>query len=262
MARYGLTKAKSITVAISAYNEQGLIKGCIESARILTGDIIVVDTQSKDQTVKIAKDSRAQVYTFPYAKYVEPSREFSLKKATGDWVFILDADERMTRELAQEIKKRIFSKENVSHYSVPRKNIFGAKKWLKHGGWWPDYQTRLIKKEAFIAWPKEIHSTPLVKGQQAQLEQPLLHYFHGDFGTMVSKTAIFEDIESALLLKADKAVTTGTFFRKFFGEVYRRLLGHAGFLDGPIGIIEAIYQAFSKTITYLYLYEKKKSRFI
>jgi hypothetical protein len=72
----------------------------------------------------------------------------------------------------------------------------------------------------------------------------------------LEKTAVYEDIESRLLLDAKREVTTPIFFRKFFGELYRRLLKKAGFMDGSYGIIESFYQAYSKTITYLMLYEK------
>ncbi|RJQ38302.1 hypothetical protein C4559_01965, partial [Candidatus Microgenomates bacterium] len=150
------------------------------------------------------------------------------------------------------------------YFKVPRKNIFAGVKWLKHGGWWPDQQIRLINKKYFISWPKRIHSTPVINGSIGYLKNSLVHYFHGDLSGMVKKTAIFEDIESDLLFHAKRSSGTGIFFRKFFAELYRRLLKNLGFLDGPFGIIESIYQAFSKTITYLFLYEKhvKKGRTI
>lgn len=88
------------------------------------------------------------------------------------------------------------------------------------------------------------------------LNNPILHYFHGDIGQMVNKTMVFEDIESELLFEAERPVYTLTFFRKFFGELFRRLILNKGFMDGTIGIIESFYQAYSKTITYLFLYEK------
>lgn len=233
-------KKNSIAVLIEAWTKEKQITECIQSAKFLTDNVVWNKTS---------------------AQFVEQVRQDAINKIDAEWIFLLDADERITKELVKEIKQAV--KENrFTSYRIPRKNIFGRKKWLKHGGWWPDYQTRLIKKEAFVSWPKHIHSTPVIKGQQGQLKQPLLHYFHGDFKTMVSKTVLFENIESDLLFEAEKPVTTLTFFRKFFGELYRRLIRHVGFLDGPIGIIEAVYQAFSKTITYLYLYEKKKSRSI
>ena len=77
---------------------------------------------------------------------------------------------------------------------------------------------------------------------------------------MVEKTTLFEDIESGLLYEADRKVSTPIFFRKFAGDLFRRLIKYRGFMDGEVGIIENVYQAFSKTITYLFLYDKKKSR--
>ena len=77
---------------------------------------------------------------------------------------------------------------------------------------------------------------------------------------MVKKTVIFEDIESDLLFKANKTSGTGIFFRKYLAEFYRRLIKGLGFMDGAYGVIESMYQAFSKTITYLFLYEKSRNQ--
>lgn len=247
-----------ITVVIHTYNEERNIKECISSAKLLTDDVVIVDMESEDNTVKIAKEKGARIYEFPQSAYVEPAREFGMQKAHGDWVFILDADERMTEELTKDLQK-VEKQAEFTHFRVPRKNIFGGKKWLKHGGWWPDYQIRLIQKKSFKAWPKEIHSTPVIEGKQGLLSQPLTHLFHGDMNTMVQKTIRFEQIEADLLHAAGRSATTLTFMRKFAGELFRRLIRDRGFLDGTIGIIESIYQAYSKTITYLYLYEKSRS---
>ena len=263
----------NITIIIYTHNEEGNIRDCINSAQFLTEKIIVIDMKSTDKTVKIAKSIDVSVFNFPKSDYVEPAREFGIKQATTDWVFILDADERITEESAEEIKNMISVGNDpcvvpVGHrgptlqnayYKIPRQNIFANVKWLKHGGWWPDYQIRLINKKYFVSWPKRIHSTPEIKGKFGYLKNPLTHYFHGDLGNMVKKTIIFEDIESELLYKAGKKTATKTFFRKFLAELYRRLIKNLGFLDGPFGIIESIYQAFSKTITYLFLYEKSRT---
>jgi glycosyltransferase involved in cell wall biosynthesis len=249
----------SISVIIQVRNEEKHIKECIQSAKLLTSDILVIDTESTDKTVDIAQQAGAVVKTFPNSQYVEPARQFGIEQATGNWVFILDADERMTPELAEEIKKVIPETKN-SYFKVPRQNIFANKKWLQHGGWWPDMQMRLIKKVDFVTWPSRIHSTPEIKGTEGRLDKPFKHLFHGDIEQMVKKTAVYEGIEVDLLFKANRSVNVGIFFRKFFGELYRRLVKNQGYADGDLGIIESIYQAFSKTITYLFLYEKKNSR--
>ena len=250
-----------ITVIIFSYNNEKIINSCIKSAKLLSNNIILIDQESNDQTIFLAKKMLINVFKFPHCNWVEPARQFGIDKSITDWVFILDADERITPALAQEIRSRLNRDEirNFTHYQIPRKNIF-IDRWLKYGGWWPDYQVRLINKKSLKNWPKEIHSTPQIEGQGSIFKQPLLHYFHGNVESMVKKTIIFEDVESELLFKAGWLVNSFIFFRKFFGELYRRLVRSLGFLDGTVGIIESIYQAFSKTITYLFLYEKNKNR--
>ncbi|NMB84220.1 glycosyltransferase family 2 protein [Candidatus Roizmanbacteria bacterium] len=250
-----------ITAIIHTRNEEDNIASCVKSARLLTDKIIVIDMQSQDKTVDLAKKLGCELYSFPFVQYVEPARKFAIEKAKTDWIFILDGDERITPALATEIKITVKNR-RYTYYKVPRKNIFNGStgKWLKHGGWWPDYQTRLISRSDFVDWPEQIHSTPKIKGDCGLLKQSLTHYFHGEISKMVDKTVVFEEIESELLFKAGRPAGTFIFFRKFFGELYRRLIGKIGFADGTAGIIESVYQAFSKTITYLYLYEKKKSR--
>ncbi|MGB9707281.1 MAG: glycosyltransferase family 2 protein [Microgenomates group bacterium] len=255
---------KNLTVLIFTHNEEKNINDCLKSAKKLTSNIIVIDSQSTDKTLTIVKKEKIPFYTFSYQLYVEPARDFGIEKAKTEWVFILDADERITDKLKQEIDEVISTcavgRDLIGGYKIPRKNIFLGQ-WLKHGGWWPDYQIRLINKKFFVVWPKEIHSSPVIKGEIKLLKNPLLHLQHQGFEEMVKKTIIFEEIESQLLFQAKKQVNTLTFFKKFLGELYRRLIKNMGFLDGEIGIIEAIYQAFSKTITYLFLYEKyQKSR--
>lgn len=248
-----------ISVVIQTYNEEANIKECIESARQLTDSIIVVDTESTDRTVELAKQEHVPVYCHPFVEYVEPVRNFAIKKATTPWVFLLDADERFTPELISEINRRI-DKEPFTYYKVSRKEYFGKKTWLKHGGWWPNHIIRLINTKSFVNWPPAIHSTPEINGTCGMLEHSILHFSKNDYEVIVNKTINFEDKESELLYKADRPVSRNTFFRKFFGELYRRLIKKQGFRDGTIGLIESLYQAFSKTITYLYLYEKKTRR--
>ena len=249
----------NLSVLIQTYNEERHIADCIVSAKLLTDSLVVVDMESTDKTQEIAIKNGATVVSFPFSHYVEPGREFGLKQIKSEWVFILDADERMTKDLANEIKEIIFQTKHT-YFKVPRKNMFGGKKWLTYGGWWPDEQMRLIKLSAFESWPTQIHSTPIIKGEMGYLSEPFEHHFHGNVESMVNKTLVFENIEAELLFNAKKTASPPTFFRKFFGELLRRMVIKVGFLDGTIGIMECVYQAYSKTITYLLLYEKKNRR--
>lgn len=278
---------KKISAIIFTYNNEKEIKEIIDQGKKLTNEIIVIDLGNSDQTNKVAKELGAKVYPYQHSEYVELAREWGIKKAKSNWVLVLDADERIEDQLINEIKliiNQLSTKNNspvsssvnniikdkkghkkndskkfndkVSCFYIPRKNIF-INKWLRYGGWWPDYQLRLINTQYFVSWPMEIHSTPVIKGKPGYLKNPIFHYFHGDLESMVEKTIKFENIESELLLKANRPVSIFTFFRKFLGELWRRMFLRLGFVDGVFGIIESIYQAFSKTITYLFLYEKK-----
>lgn len=248
-----------ICVVIQTYNEEKNIAGCIKSAHLLTEHILVVDTESTDNTLTTAKQLGVRVESFPFSRYVEPAREFGVTKAGAEWVLLLDADERLTPELVAEIKAAIKS-DTYTHYKIPRKEFFAKKIWLKHGGLWPNHQIRLIHTKAFQTWPKAIHSTPLITGNLGYLQEAILHYSKNDYAEIVKKTTVFEDVESQLLFEADRPVSVPILFRKFFGELFRRLVKNQGYRDGTIGIIEAFYQAYSKTITYIYLYEKKNCR--
>jgi len=132
----------TIGVAIFTYNDEKYIKETIASAKLLTKDIAVIDMESTDKTAAIAKKEGATVYDLPHSVYVEPSREFGIQSAKGDWVLVLDADERVTAELAKEIKQ-VLSTDNrlqprtESYYRIPRKNLFGRKVWLKHKKYTP-----------------------------------------------------------------------------------------------------------------------------
>ncbi len=258
MANTHEMKHPSLGILIQTYNESHNIDDCVKSALRLSKNILIVDTQSTDDTRKKAKKyPEVHVTSFPYHRYVEPSRQFGIDSLKTDWIFILDADERLSAEVIKEIHAAIQNPE-YTHYKLPRLNFFKRTIPLKHGGWYPDRIIRLVKKDAFIKWPKEVHSTPAIEGRCGELSEPFFHYSQDDLGVMVSKTTLFEDVESDLLVAADRDASTAIFFRKFLGELNRRLIQKAGYRDGLFGNITSLYQAFSKTITYLYVYEKKQ----
>ena len=266
----------NLTIIIHSYKSSNDIQDCIDSAKLLTDNLVVVEMESEEtkKTMSIIeKNGIKEKYIVTHTGYVESHREFGIAKAKTPWVFLLDADERIMPELTKEIVShsglsRIDSgvalrapqnDDSITYYEVPRKEIVFGRYWLKHGGWWPNFQTRLFKKDALVSWPKAIHSTPVFKGKKGMLTNYLLHYSQKDFGAIVDKTINFQLKEADLFYQSGVKTNTLNFFRKFLGELFKRLIKNAGFLDGRIGVIESIYQAFSKTITYLYLYEKSRS---
>ncbi|MFA6081073.1 MAG: glycosyltransferase [Patescibacteria group bacterium] len=245
-----------LTIIIHSYSSPGLLS-CIKSALLLTKNIYVIGEEKRTDAKKFLSERKIQVVPFSNQGIVEPARNFGIKQANTTWIFLLDADETITSELVREIKKAIRVK-SYGFYQIPRKEILFHSYWLKYGGWYPNYQTRLIQRSKFVQWPSYIHSTPVIKGKKGILHNPILHYSQNNISEMVNRTIVFESNEADLLYKANRSTSVMIFFRKFFGELYRRLIKGLGFMDGTYGIIESIYQAFSKTITYLFLYEKSR----
>ncbi|MCL4417363.1 MAG: glycosyltransferase family 2 protein, partial [Actinobacteria bacterium] len=137
-----------LSAVISAFNEEKKIEDCLKSVVHLAEEIIVVDNASTDNTSKIAKKYATKVYSQKNdPRLIDLQKNFGFEKATGDWILCLDADERITPELNEEIRGLLKNGESDTEgYYIPRKNII-FNKWIKHTGWYPDYQLRLFRRE-------------------------------------------------------------------------------------------------------------------
>ena len=170
----------------------------------------------------------------------------------------VDADERVTPLLRKEISSIINSKSsilNYSAYAIPRRNFILGKE-LKHGGWWPDYAKRLFLKKEFTEWKGELHEEPQYSGRLGHLKNPLIHLKHDNLEEMVDKTNKRSDIEAKLMLLAGHPpMNIARFATAMFREFWLRMVRQAAFLDGSVGIIYAIYQVYSRFISYAKLWE-------
>ncbi len=181
-------------------------------------------------------------------------RNEGAEKASGDWLLYLDTDEYIPVNLKKVILNVVQSNE-FSAYAIARKNIFLGKP-MRWGGWWPDYVVRLIKKDKLKGWTGELHEQPEITGNICHLKQPLIHESHRNLTEMVEKTNQWSGIEAKLLYDAGHPkMNVFRFFTAGFREAWYRGVVKLGFLDGTIGVIEIIYQTFSRLITYSKLWE-------
>ncbi len=196
----------------------------------------------------------------PKIKIVEEIRDLEVKAAKGDWVLVLDFDEVIPLGLKDEILAIVESNAACSSYSIPRDN-YSLGYRLNHGGWERDYVVRLIRKADFVSWPKNIHSTPVVKGSTVKTIHAMEHHKDSDLSQMVAKTNRYSDIEAQLFYDGGLPfVTVLTLLRKWWMESLRRGVLKRGILDGKIGLIQSLYQGFSVFISYAKLYEKQIKR--
>ena len=241
-----------ITGIIIAKNEQETISDALESLD-WTHETLLIDTGSTDRTIEIAEAHKATIFKAQEGNFSD-WRNLGAKKASGDWLIYLDADERITPLLRGEIK-RVLEEPSVSAFAIPRKNILlgHAMRW---GGWSNDYVIRIIRKDALEGWRGELHEQPRISGQMRKLSQPLVHITHTSLSEMVDKTNYWSEIEARLLFQSGHPpMAWWRFITVAFREFWYRAVRKLGFLDGPVGVIEIIYQIFNRLIVYAKLWE-------
>lgn len=245
-----------ITGVVIAKNEEEMIEECLSSLSFCD-QVIVVDTGSTDQTISIASRKGAKVYTFAGDNFAA-IREFAASKVRTTWLFYLDADERVTKELAEQIRAQIDdSKQKINAFRVKRKNYYFG----NHP--WPTVERleRVFKRSSLKGWQGELHETAVVEGEIGDVDGVIKHFTHRDFSSMVEKTNKWSEKEARLRLKADHPpITWWRFPRVMATAWYDSYIKQRGFKAGTVGILESVYQMFSIFVTYAKLWELQQKK--
>jgi glycosyltransferase involved in cell wall biosynthesis len=245
-----------ISAVILAKNEEKKITECLRSLGWVD-EIILVNGGSVDATCSLARRFKAKIFEFEKESFAE-RRNFGTKKAQGEWVLHIDADERMTDGLREEILEKM-SSNSFSHYAIPRSNfVFGKK--MKHCGLWPDYVVRLFKKKDFVTWQGDLHETPVIKGKLGYMNNYFIHIKHDNLFDIVEKTNKWSLIEAKLMFDAcHPPMNLLRFASSIFREFYLRMIKQLAFLDGVEGLIYGIYQVWSRFLSYAKLWEMQEN---
>ena len=243
-----------VTVVILSANEGDVISKAISSGFLLTNNIIVVDSYSTDDTVKIAKKMLAKVIVHKFKDFAD-QRNFALEQIKTPWVFYLDSDEVMTQELVDEIDSIIGQNANVyGGYFVGRDTYYFGKNWNMR-----DHVQRLFRREFLKKWEGVVHETPIINGEFGYLENSLRHYTHRSLSQMVQKTNSWSVHEAQLRFETGHpAMNPFRFIRVIATGFFRSYIKDKGYRNGTYGIIESMYQAFSMFITYAKLWEMQE----
>ncbi len=161
-----------LSVIVITKNEESNIRECLKSVK-WADEIVLVDAGSTDRTVPIARKFTRKVYVRPWEGFGR-AKNYALNHCSGDWVFWLDADERVTPELAEEVRSVISAgDESFQGYSVPRKAFFLGK-WIKHCGWYPGRVVRLFRKPSGSFTTHSVHERLTLRGKEGRLRTDLL----------------------------------------------------------------------------------------
>ena len=240
-------------VTILTKNEGGHIADCIKS--VFWADLITLeDSFSTDGTVETAQELGATVYQSDFVNFAA-ARNGALERARslgGDWLFFLDADERVTPELAREIQQVVTENDRVGWW-VPRYNVMWGHT-MRGGGWYPDHQLRLMKVDAARYDPdREVHETVILDGQAGHLKEHLIHFNYDTLNHFRTKQDRYINFEARILKDKGIRARPWTYITMPLREFRRRYFLLGGYKDGWVGLQVCGLMSWYTLITYLRL---------
>jgi len=243
-----------LSVVILTKNEAGRIRACIESVR-WADEVLVVDDESADDTVALAESLEARVLRRKM-DIEGRHRNWAYAQATHEWILSLDADERVSPELAQELEGLFRTTPPSEVYAIPRRNYLGSR-WIRYGGWYPSAQVKLFKRSVFRWEEAAVHPRALSDRPSGLLRCDLIHYTYRDLRDFVDK------MNRHTTLEAQKWVTDGRrmSWRKALWRTVDRFLrayiGKAGYREGFLGFILAAFGGWYQLLSFAKYLELK-----
>ncbi len=250
---------KKISVVVITKNEEKNIRRCLESVKWVD-EIIIVDSQSEDDTIKIAEEYDAKIYS-PLWRGYGPAKQEGVKHSSHDWILSIDADEEVSTTLANEIKAVLSQTDIADGYLIPRKTNFMGR-WINHSNWYPDYVLRLFDKTKGGFNSNVVHEAVEVSGQKEYLKSDLLHYSYPTLDEYFRKFNIYTRMGAEDLLAKGKKAGFFTIFIKPVASFIKHYVLKKGFLDGIEGFLISFLSAIAVMVKYAKLRElmKRKDR--
>ena len=245
------TAMSRITGALLARDEERQIRGCLQSLAWTDELLVVVDARTRDATEAIAREFTDRVFTHPFASF-PAQRNFALDQVRTEWVFFVDSDERVTPELAAEAREAIGrdSPDAPVGYWTPRRNIIWGR-WIRHGGWYPDYQLRLLRRDrARYDESREVHELVVLDGPDGYLREPFVHHNYESVGQFLAKQRAYSTLDARTMWRKGIRPRPHNFVLQPLREFKRRYVEHQGFRDGPHGLLLAALLAYYNLVTY------------
>ena len=242
-----------ISVVIITYNEADRLEAALKSVREVADEIVIVDRHSTDNTAKIAKKFTDRFYYRDWTNYAD-QKNFANSKAGMPWILSLDADERMSPSLRQEILELKKEDPSVSAFSMPRQASYLGR-WIRHSGWYPDRKIRLFQKDKAHWEGAYVHESLEVEGEVKKLQGVLQHFTYRNISDHVRRLDTYAGLGAQKLYAEQKRCRWyHLLLLPFFGFL-RAYVWKCGFLDGMAGFVIAIMQGYGIFIRYARLRE-------
>jgi (heptosyl)LPS beta-1,4-glucosyltransferase len=243
-----------LAAVVLTRNVAGHITDCIATLGF-ADRMVVSDSFSDDNTVALAQAAGAEVMQRTFDNFAG-QRNAAMEAVTADWIFFVDADERIPPELAAEVRQAIMERSAVGWW-VPRHNYIAGQR-VRHGGFYPDYQLRLLRRDKARYDPaRPVHEVVLLDGPSGQLRNVMIHYNYDDWAQFHAKQARYARIESEILRERGVKPWPHKFIRQPLREFWRRYVTLQGYKDGWLGLKLAVLLAYYYGfMPHWYLFEK------
>ena len=248
----------TLSAIVITRNEAHNLHDCLQSMHGLVDEIVVVDSQSTDSTVAIAQQHGAKVAQPADWPGFGPQKNRALDMATCDWVFSIDADERVTPELAAEIKQLLQLGDAHAAYKVPRLSFYCGK-FIHHAGWQPDYVLRLFKRGTAKFSDDLVHERVVTQQPVHALQNHLLHYSYLNFSQVLSKVDAYSTASAKQAYARGKRSSVAGAVGHGAWAFFRTYVIRRGFLDGGHGLALSISNAETSYYKYLKLWQMQQA---
>jgi glycosyltransferase involved in cell wall biosynthesis len=237
----------TLSAIIITKNEALNIADCLDSVAFCD-EIVVIDSGSEDDTVKLAQARGARVLYRPFEGF---GKQFNnaLAEATGDWVLSVDADERVTAALAAEIRSAIAAPK-AEGYKMPRSSSFCGRT-MRHSGWYPDYVLRVWRRGR-ARWTDDlVHPSPVCQGPVARLREPLIHHPMRHIEDALRRLDSYSSLSAQMIVASGRRVSFATGILHGLWAFFRAYVLRLGFLDGREGFLLAVLIAEGSYYRYM-----------
>lgn len=248
-----------LSAVISTYNSASVLEDCLRSLKF-ADEIVVVDHKSLDDTVKIARKYTKHIYSQNNnPQEIDLQKNFGFEKAKGDWILSIDADERVSDELAKEIRLSIDSDNVFAAYKMPRKNII-FNKWIEHSIWWPDYQLRLFRKNKGKYTKAKVHQDIEIDGTIGELLEPLEHQNYQSISQYLTKMDQYTENEANSYVSQNIHFLWIDIVRMPISDFLKTFFLQEGYKDGLHGLVLSVLQGFYMFLVITKVWEKQGFR--
>lgn len=245
-----------ISAVLITKNEEAALPACLRSLGWVD-EIVVLDAASSDRTREIAARHGARVFESNEWPGFGPQKNRAIALASGDWILSIDADERVSPELAAEIRGALDGAAGIAAFEMPRSSSYCGRA-IRHSGWWPDHVCRLFRRGRARFSDDLVHERLVTEGKVARLSGVLLHESFVDLEDVLDKVNRYSSLGAQQLAAAGRRGSLAAALAHGLVAFVRTYVIRAGFLDGREGFMLAVSNAEGAYYKYLKLWLKAR----